>query len=137
MKRIEIRVAMALVCLMLVMASGASAQNMVNPTKAQFTASTDHDAAVGGMAVVTSYQLDAMIGTATGALAFSANLGKPTPDASRVIVVPVPQFLTMPNGSYVATVSAVGPGGAGKSAPSNPFSRIGAPAAPTAVSAVP
>jgi hypothetical protein len=124
--------ALALLCL----ASTVSAQ-VVNPTAAQFTASVDHALLVGGTAIVTSYQLDTMTGTATGALAFSVNLGKPTPGASNLIAVAVPQLAALANGTYVVTVSAVGPGGAGKSAPSLPFSRIGPAAAPTGVSVVP
>lgn len=118
-------------------AAFASAQTVVNPTKAEFVASADHSATVNGTAVVTSYQLDTMTGTATGALAFTVSLGKPTPGAGNLISVVVPQLAALANGTYTATVSAVGPGGAGKSAPSNPFARIGAPAAPTGVTAVP
>jgi hypothetical protein len=97
---------------------------------AVFTASPDHNAVVGGVAIVASYQLDMMHASATGALAFSKGLGKPTPDASNTISVAIPEFLAQPSGVYVGTVSAVGPGGAGKSAPSDPFAWVTAPAQP-------
>ena len=113
--------------------TSAPAQTVVNPTKAEFVASTDHNVLVNGAPVLTSYQLDIMAGTATGALALTVSLGKPTPGAGNLITVTVPQLAALPNGSYVGTVSAVGPGGAGKSDPSNPFARISAPAAPIGV----
>lgn len=120
----------ALLCLT---ASLASAQTVTNPTKAEFIASVDHNTVVNGLPVLTSYQLDTMTGTATGALAFTVSLGKPTPGAGNLISVVVPQLAALSNGTYVATVSAIGPGGAGKSVPSAPFVRIGPPAVPTAV----
>ena len=52
--------------------------------------------------------------TATSAL----NLGKPTPDASGVITLNEASFFNaLAPGSYIATVSAVGSGGKGRSAP--------------------
>lgn len=126
-----------LVLFLLLGAASASAQTVVNPTTAQFTASVDHALVVNGTAVVSAYQLDTMIGSSTGALAFSFNLGKPTPGTANVISVVVPQLATLANGSYVATVSALGPGGAGKSAPTSPFSRIGPAAAPTGLLVIP
>jgi hypothetical protein len=130
-----VRYLVALVALLV--ATAASAQTVVNPTTAQFVASVDHALLVNGTAVVSGYQLDAMVGTVTGALAFSFNLGKPTPSTGNVISIVVPQLATLANGSYVATISALGPGGSGKSAPTPPFSRIGPAAAPTAVVVVP
>jgi regulation of enolase protein 1 (concanavalin A-like superfamily) len=57
--------------------------------------------------------------TATSAL----NLGKPTPDANGVITLNEASFFTaLPKGSYIATVSAVGSGGKGRSTPV-PFTR--------------
>lgn len=110
--------------LMAASAAGTEVPPVANPTTAQFTASADH-------ATVTNYQLDTMAGSATGAIAFTLNLGKPTPNAANLISVLVQPFATLPPGTYVATVSAMGPGGAGKSAPSAPFARVGAPASPT------
>lgn len=104
-----------------------------NPTQAVFVASPDHSVVVNGTAVLTNYQLDIMVGTATGALAVSQNLGKPTPAQTTNEITsdisPVIQKLT--SGTYVAFVSAVGPGGAGKSPASDPFGRITAAGAPS------
>jgi hypothetical protein len=122
-------------------ASVATAQTVVDPTKVVFTASTDHNTVniLDGTPAVTGYQLDVMsalpqTGTGpltAGALAFTIQLGKPTPDANNTIVATPTQFTTMtPNIKYVATVSAVGPGGVGVSGLSNPFGRRGAPGAP-------
>lgn len=117
---------------LLALASPAQAQ-VVNPTKVEFVASSDHALVVNGTAVVTGYQLDVMVSAPTGALAFSSNIGKPTPGANSLISVIVPQLSALTNGVFVATVSALGPGGSGKSTPSAPFGRIGQPTAPTGV----
>lgn len=119
------------VALFLLIAATVSAQTTVNPTKATFTASADHNTVTSGVVILTSYQLDVMRDTATGALAFSYGMGKPTPATGNVITVTIPAFLTMGNGTYVAKVTAIGPGGTGISAPSNPFVKTGGPAAPT------
>lgn len=128
----------ALVALLLLVSSLPASAQVVNPTVVQFTASTDHATVVNGTPLVTSYQLDIMTSTATSALAFTVSLGKPTPDATTsVIVTPViPQFAALGNGMYVATVSAIGPGGSGKSTPTAPFARIGPAHAPTAVTVI-
>lgn len=120
-------------CLAALLAATASAQTTVNPTKAEFVASADHNVTVNGTAVVANYQFDTMTSTVTGALAFTVNLGKPTPAAGNVITVTIPQLAALSTGTYVATVAAVGPGGVGKSAPSNPFVRVGTPGVPTAL----
>lgn len=102
-----------------------------------FTASPDHAAALNGTPVLTSYQLDVVVGTATGALAFSQNLGKPTP-ATPVppatagdITVDLSQFAAfnaLTRNAYVVFVSSVGPGGTTRSAASDPFPHFGLPA---------
>lgn len=120
------------VCLIALFVQPVSAQT-INPRTAYFTASGDHDTVVSGLAAIERYELAVMVGSATGAMAFSKDLGKPNPNAQREIAVTIPEFATMASGSYVATVSAIGPGGVARSAPSNPFSRINQPAAPTGV----
>jgi len=99
------------------------------PPRAVFVASSDHAVDVGGTPLVTTYQLDVMIDTATGALAFSKSLGKPTPNAQNEISVSLPEFVTLPNKVYVATVSAIGPGGTARSEPSDPFVWLSRPPA--------
>lgn len=125
MKRMLLVIALSLVPVF------AQAQTVVNPSKIVFTASPDHNVVLtSGTAVLTSYELEIMAGTPTGAVAFTKGLGKPAPDGSNTITVTVPEFLTLMNGTFVGTVSAMGPGGVGVSIPSNPFDHVGKPAAP-------
>ena len=113
--------------LLLLITLPAKAQNAPSAT---FTASPDHAATVGTVELLSSYQLDVMRETTTGVLAFSKSLGKPTPDSGNQIRVPVPEFLTQGNGVYIATVSALGPGGTARSVPADPFVWISQPPAP-------
>jgi hypothetical protein len=80
-----------------------------------FTASTDHDEDV------TSYMLHVFSNGAdpnTDTPVASSDLGKPAPDPSREIRVDRTSFLSgLAPGTYLVTVSAVGPGGSGRSAP--------------------
>jgi hypothetical protein len=90
-----------------------------------FVASADHNVTVGGVAVVTSYQVDVIAAQGTTATGFSLGLGKPSPDASNTITVqPLAQFGGLLQGVYTMTVSAIGPGGNGVSAASDPFVRV-------------
>lgn len=119
----------AVVCVLL--AGPAAAQTVTNPSAVDFTASADHSRVLtDGTAVLTGYQLDVMIASPTGAVAFTKGIGKPTPDGNGLISVPVPEFIKLSNGSYTATVSAVGPGGSSPSPASAPFNRVGPPSAP-------
>lgn len=96
-----------------------------------FPKSPDHDTVVGGIAVVTSYQLDVFAVNTSGAVVFSFGLGKPAPDATGVVAVkPVVNFGAIATGQYVATVTAIGPGGQVRSMASDFFVRVGPPAAP-------
>lgn len=125
------RAVLVAVGLLLIAVPAVAQSTVVNPTAVEFTASTDHNTDVGGVAVVTNYQLDTVSLSPTGALAFTKNISKPTPDASNKIRVTVPEFLTLaPNVIHYAYVSAVGPGGAGRSVVSDPFARLGPGAAP-------
>ena len=85
------------------------------PTTVVFQESADHDT------LVQYYLLEVFPATAdpNSATAISAlNLGKPTPDASGVITLNEGSFFTaLAPGSYIATVSAVGASGKGRSAP--------------------
>lgn len=116
--------------LSLVSVVSASAQ-VVNPTTAVFTASTDHSTVQNGVVLVDGYSLDIMLGNATGALALSISLGKPVPAANNEITANVGgSFAKLLSGTYVATVVAVGPGGSARSVPSDPFVRLGVPVPP-------
>ena len=124
---------LARVCLLtLLIPAQVSAQaNITNPKVATFVASIDHAKTLpDGVEIVTGYQLDCHVLNAAGALAFSKQLGKPTPDATNTIgPVTIPEFVTLPSNQYVCTAAAVGPGGLGRSAPSSPFDSIQAPGA--------
>lgn len=110
----------------------SEAQTVLNPAKAVFTASADHNVTVGGVALVEKYELRHYAGTATTPTRVD-NLGKPTPDGTNTITVtfaPLPFSATT---QYTAKVFAIGPTGEGGSAPSNPFYVVGSPAAPASV----
>jgi uncharacterized protein DUF4082/Big-like domain-containing protein len=85
------------------------------PTTVIFQASTDHNNGV------TSYLLEAFANGAdpnTASPVASSDLGKPTPAANGDITVDRTSFFSvMARGTYVMTVSAIGPTGQGRSAP--------------------
>ena len=102
----------------------ASAQT-VNPTTAEFVASRDHSVTLpDGTAALTRYHLEFY--NAGAASPFQVvSLGKPSPGAGGLIRVQLTSVLTsLPSPSivYEARVAAVGPGGVGRSTPSNTFS---------------
>lgn len=126
--------------LCLLVARTATAQLVITPTTAiAFTASLDHNGTFGSPPIptVSNYQLDFCVSTvaltaicATPAIA-GVNVGKPTPDGTNTITVPALASLVQPNTTYVAFVSAVGPGGVGVDPTSSvPFIRPGPPRAP-------
>jgi regulation of enolase protein 1 (concanavalin A-like superfamily) len=85
------------------------------PTTVSFQKSPDHDTLVQYYLLeVFPSGSDPNTATATSAL----NLGKPTPDASGLITLNEASFFNaLAKGSYIATVSAVGSGGKGRSTP--------------------
>jgi regulation of enolase protein 1 (concanavalin A-like superfamily) len=95
-----------------IMITGAPLQP---PRFAVFQASPDNDT------LVNSYRLDIFSNGADPATATpvaTSDLGKPAPDASGTITVDCGTFLAaLAPATYVATVSAVGAGGIGQSAP--------------------
>jgi hypothetical protein len=107
-------------CVLLLIASVASAQTIRNPSVATFTASLDH-------AQVTSYTIGYFLPGATDPVQ-EADLGKPTPDATQTCMV---VLNTMPLGfapGYVAKVRAwAGSVASDWSTPSNPFDRVPGP----------
>jgi hypothetical protein len=84
------------------------------PRLVVFTASTDH------ATNVNSYRLDVFTSTANPATATpvaTANLGKPTPDANNDITSDQSTlFSNLAAGNYIATITAIGPGGSTRSA---------------------
>lgn len=104
-------------------ASGASAQTVTNPTGVMFTASADH-------ATVTAYSLGFYATGATSPVQ-EVNLGKGTPDAQNVISASI-DSKPLSFGTYTARVRAIaGTATSAWSPDSNPFSRTPlAPGAP-------
>jgi hypothetical protein len=96
----------------------------VNPTAAEFLASPDHSATLpDGSPAVARYDLEFYLVGAANPFQI-ASLGKPTPGAGGLIRVLLTSVLTSfpsPGIVYEARVSAVGPGGSARSAPSNTF----------------
>src|SRR5262249_7388674 len=125
-----IRNLLGLVCAASMLPAAAFAQATVNPTKAQFTASSDHNAlGSSGTPIVQSYQLEFYIVGATQPFQ-TTSLGRPSPDSTNTITVDLTPLVVgwpVPGTSYVATVTAVGPGGSNRSAPSNTFSFLPTP----------
>jgi len=103
-------------------ARDAGAQT-INPTTAEFNPSPDHNVVSNGTAVVTRYDLEFY--TPGAASPFQVNsLGKPNPATDGLIHVLLTSVLTAfpaPGIVYESRVTAVGPGGVGRSAPSNTF----------------
>jgi regulation of enolase protein 1 (concanavalin A-like superfamily) len=89
------------------------------PRAVVFTASPDH-------ATVTSYLLEVFAAGANPATATpvgASNLGKPTPASNNDITVDRATFFTgLPTGSFIATVTAISPGGRSRSE-AVPFTR--------------
>ena len=100
----------------------------MNPTRALFNASADHNATdVGGTPLVQSYQIGLYILGASQPFQ-TVSIGKPNPDGTGTITVDMTAaFLGWPivGTSYTADVAAVGPGGVARSALSNTFSFTG------------
>ncbi|MQA28878.1 MAG: hypothetical protein GEU82_03430 [Luteitalea sp.] len=85
-----------------------------------FTPSADHDSNV------TSYRLEVFRAgqdPATATAAATQNLGKPAVVSGSISADMLPLVAQLPSGSYIASVTAVGPGGSTRGAPSNTFVR--------------
>jgi hypothetical protein len=122
------------VLVLTLVAGTAWAQPVRNPTRLEFVASPDHAATFpDGSAVVERYEFEIYLLGASSPMT-TVNLGKPTPDASGKVTATPSELLGLPvNQTFEARVAAIGPGGAGRSAPSNPFYRAGPPRPATGV----
>ena len=103
-----------------------SAQVVVLPSSTvKFPANPAHATVVSGLNVVDSYTLKIMPQGSTTVVFGPRDVGKPTPDGSSTITVPIgwtaAQLDALATGAYVATISAVGPGGTTESSASAPF----------------
>lgn len=114
---------------LLALAPAAYAQAPINPTKITFTASVDHSTVVGSTPIVDHYEFQTIAMNPAGVIAFTRVLGKPTPDGTGSITATISDFATLANGVYTGKVLAVGPGGTTPSVVSDPFGRVGPPAA--------
>ncbi len=120
MKRVVFALALVLVAVPCV------AQTTLNPTKAEFIASADHDAMFGGVALVTRYELrHYVVGTTTPVAVF--DLGKPTPNGDNLIVATFPPLAPSMT-TYFARVYTIGPEGESASPDSNQYAFTGVPA---------
>jgi regulation of enolase protein 1 (concanavalin A-like superfamily) len=112
------------VAVMLPVTARAQTTLVSNPTTLVFTPSADHNAVLAdGRPAVDHYSFD--VYTVGAAQPFqSTNIGKPAPASDGSIYYDFSGGVTswpLPGGNYEARVSAVGPGGSGVSAVSNPF----------------
>jgi hypothetical protein len=101
------------------MAVPVRAQTVMNPTTANFTASTDHNTTgSNGLPMVDHYELE-FYNLGASAPFQIVSLGKPTPDGTGTISVNFSSLLGTPlaaGPTYTADVAAVGSGGRGTSA---------------------
>lgn len=124
--------ALFLLILLLMIPTSAYAQVVINPTKAIFVASADHNVVENEVPVVTNYELRIYVAGGTVPLR-TLNLNKPTPDTNNEITVTISTLVaSLPVGDYFGKVAAKGPGGEAVSEPSNPFTvAVRPPTAPT------
>ena len=114
----------AVTMMMAAFSAPAAAQQVSDPTRAEFNPSPDHNTILpDGSSAVQSYQLELRLQGA--ALPFqTASLGKPNPDPDGIIRVDLTTVFVgwpIPGTVYEADVAAVGPGGSANSALSNTF----------------
>ena len=102
-------------------ARSVTVNNAPAPTRAMFNASTNHDVAV------TSYRLDIFTSGAdpnTATPVQTQDLGKPAvANGAECDVNIATTIQSLPSGTYIATVTAIGPGGNARSSTSAPFTR--------------
>lgn len=119
------------------LSSPAFAQSPIPVTATSGVSFTDADHTAlnaDGIPAVTRYELR-FIPPAGCAAVPTADLGKPAADGTGLILAkPIAAFGSLPaNCVYTALLAAIGPGGEGVSAPSDPFVRVVAkvPASPS------
>ena len=125
-----------LLCCALFWAAPVSAQTKVvqNPTTVSFTPSPDHGTTLSdGTMIVTRYELRMFLVGQTVPVAVR-DLAKPVPVSGTISVTNAAWFVPLaPNVELISRVAAIGPGGEGVSASSNPFAMLTAPGAATAL----
>jgi len=116
------------VALFLLAVAPGVAQTVINPRFVDFTASPDHSATkLDGTFVVTRYEAVSMQMNGTGALVWTQDLGKPTPNGAGLITMPLPTVLPItPETLYTMRITVLGPdGSSAPSTVSNPFGVAG------------
>ncbi|HET7620079.1 MAG TPA: BACON domain-containing protein, partial [Vicinamibacterales bacterium] len=102
----------------------AYAQAVIDPQRAEFTPSTDHNTVVDGVAVVDGYRLDIYV-SGSSTTVERVELGKPSPESDGQIRVNFLSLLSTPltaGVTYEARIVAHGPGGETASGLTNTFS---------------
>lgn len=108
---------------------------IVNPQTLEFPASADHAATFGAQPLVTKYEALVVRQSATGSVLYVTDLGKPTPNTSNVITVPMPLAGVggaAPNNTVLlVAIRTVGAPGTTPTTSvwSDPFGIVGPPAA--------
>jgi hypothetical protein len=96
----------------------------INARSVAFDSPSHNSTGSGGQAIVTSYRLEiwnAGSGT-TGTPLYTSDMGKPTSSTTSLTIDQATFFSGLPrNQQFIATVSAVGPGGSARSDASNAF----------------
>ena len=114
----------ALALLLLITPQAAFAQTVMDARTAEFVPSSDHSRQSGGVDMVRSYEMRIYAVGGTQPIR-TIDLGKPAPQSDGRIRIDFVSRLSSPlpaGVQYEARVAAVGPGGSGLSAGSNPFS---------------
>ncbi|CAN5882725.1 hypothetical protein BH24ACI4_BH24ACI4_21910 [soil metagenome] len=114
----------ALALLFLITPHAGFAQSVMDARTAEFVPSSDHSRQSGGVDMVSSYQMRIYAVGGTQPIR-TVDLGKPAPQSDGRIRIDFVSRLSSPlpaGVQYEARVAAVGPGGSGLSASSNPFS---------------
>ena len=93
-----------------------------NPTAGEFNVSMNHNwVHTDGVPIVDHYEVEVVV-VSNGALFLTIGIGKPPAADGARVTVALPQLANLPRDIiHQGIVVSVGPGGTGRSAPSNPF----------------
>jgi hypothetical protein len=94
-----------------------------NPTAGEFNVASNHNAIhTDGLPIVDHYEMEIVV-VSNGALFLTLGIGKPQAADGARVTVPLPTLASTLTRDviYYGIMVSVGPGGTGRSAPSNPF----------------
>jgi hypothetical protein len=97
---------------------------VINARSVAFDSPSHNATGTGGQAIVTSYQLEiwAAGSSTTGTPLHTSDMGKPVSSTTALTIDRTAFFSGLPrNQQFIATVSAIGPGGSSRSDASNTF----------------